>query len=140
MEGQAFLREQIAAHGATDRVSYVCDSFSGLPPGDRSLDGRDKNWGNTPYLEVASEIVAGNFNKYGLLDHNVIFVKGFFNETMPVLSKYIDKLAVMRLDVSFNFPLSGCSWLSVLILFFILHRRETCMKALSMFYTSFMTS
>lgn len=95
-----FARAVMAAYGATDRLSYVCDSFSGLPPGDRSLDNKDKNWDNTPYLEVSSEIVAGSFNKYGLLDHNVIFAKGFFNETMPVLSNYVDKLAVMRLDVS----------------------------------------
>ena len=83
-----------------DRISYVCDSFAGLPPGDRSLDRRDKNWDNEPYLEVASEIVASSFNRYGLLDHNVVFAKGFFNETAPVLSKHVDKLAIMRLDVS----------------------------------------
>ena len=85
---------------ADKRVSYVCDSFSGLPPGDRSLDSKDKNWDNTPYLEVASEIVANNFIKYDLLDYNVVFAKGFFNETMPPLSKKIEKLSVMRLDVS----------------------------------------
>ena len=91
----------IAAHGeAQNRISYVCDSFAGLPPGDRSLDLQDKNWDNTPYLEVASEIVAGSFNRYGLLDHNVVFAKGFFNETMPPLSKHINKLSIMRLDVS----------------------------------------
>eukprot|EP00804_Cyclotella_cryptica_P026712 CCRYP_007948-RA/>CCRYP_007948-RA protein AED:0.18 eAED:0.09 QI:0/0/0.25/1/1/1/4/165/291 len=94
-----FARAVITAHGeAQSRTSYVCDSFAGLPPGDRSLDLNDKNWDNTPYLEVASEIVAGSFNRYGLLDHNVVFAKGFFNETMPPLSKHIDMLSVMRLD------------------------------------------
>lgn len=101
MGSSIFARAVIAAHGeAQTRISYVCDSFAGLPPGDRSLDLQDKNWDNTPYLEVASEIVAGTFNRYGLLDHNVIFAKGFFNETMPPLSKHIDKLSIMRLDVS----------------------------------------
>jgi hypothetical protein len=95
-----FARAVLSAYGQTDRVSYVCDSFSGLPPGDRSLDAQDKNWDNTPYLEVADEIVAGSFSKWGLLDQNVVFAKGFFNETMPPLSKHIQKLAVMRLDVS----------------------------------------
>jgi hypothetical protein len=88
------------------RLSYVCDSFQGLPPGDRSLDRGDKKWDNTPYLEVSSDTVANNFIKYNLLDSNVIFAKGFFNETMPVLSKHIQKLSVMRLDVSIFYLLS----------------------------------
>ena len=82
------------------RVSYVCDSFAGLPPGEKSLDKSDKNWDNTPYLEVSSDVVANNFVKFGLLDSNVVFAKGFFNETMPPLSKHIEKLSIMRLDVS----------------------------------------
>ena len=91
-----FARAVLAAHGEADnRISYVCDSFHGLPPGDRLLDPKDKNWDNTPYLEVASEIVAGSFSKYGLLDSNVIFVKGFFNESMAPLSKHIDNLSIM---------------------------------------------
>eukprot|EP00804_Cyclotella_cryptica_P002164 CCRYP_006580-RA/>CCRYP_006580-RA protein AED:0.27 eAED:-0.34 QI:0/0/0/0.66/0.8/0.83/6/0/338 len=94
-----FARAVISAHGeARRRLSYVCDSFAGLPPGDRSLDLKDKNWDNTPYLEVASETVASSFKRYGLLDENVVFAKGFFNETMPHLSKHIEKLSVMRLD------------------------------------------
>jgi len=95
-----YARAVLATLGETDhRVSYVCDSFQGLPPGDRSLDRHDKGW-ESAYLEVPKEIVADNFNKYGLLDSNVVFAKGFFNETMPPLSKKIGTLAVMRLDVS----------------------------------------
>jgi len=84
----------------SNRNSYVCDSFMGLPPGDKKLAGGDAGWDNTPYLEVASEIVANNFIKYGLLDSNVIFAKGFFNETMPPLAEKITTLSIMRLDVS----------------------------------------
>lgn len=84
----------------TKRLSYVCDSFAGLPPGDKALDKKDQNWDNTPYLEVSFDIVANNFIKYGMLDSNVVFAKGFFNETMPPLSEHIKKLSVMRLDVS----------------------------------------
>lgn len=62
------------------RVSYVCDSFKGLPPGDKNLHKKDKNWDHWPYLEIPSEVVANNFIKYGML-----------NETMPPLSKKIDK-------------------------------------------------
>jgi len=94
-----FARAVITAYGeAETRVSYVCDSFAGLPPGDKNLDPGDRNWDNTPYLEVPLEVVANNFIKYGVLDSNVVFAKGFFNETMPPLSKEIKSLSVMRLD------------------------------------------
>jgi hypothetical protein len=58
----------LAAFGETNRLSFVCDSFAGLPPGDRSLDKRDKYWDSTTYLEVQSEVVASSFSQYGLLD------------------------------------------------------------------------
>ena len=77
-----FARAVLAAFGETKRLSFVCDSFAGLPPGDRSLDKRDKYWDSTPYLEVPSEVVASSFSQYGLLDNNVVFAKGFFNDTM----------------------------------------------------------
>lgn len=80
------------------RVSYVCDSFLGLPPGERQLDRGDKGWDNSVYLKIPSNVVANNFIKYGLLDPNVVFAKGFFNETMPPLSKHIQTLSIMRLD------------------------------------------
>ncbi len=84
----------------SNRVSYVCDSFRGLPPGEKKLSTRDAGWDNTPYLEVSADLVANNFIKYGLLDSNVVFAKGFFNETMPPLAKKIKSLSIMRLDVS----------------------------------------
>ncbi|KAL3770007.1 hypothetical protein ACHAWO_013383 [Cyclotella atomus] len=93
-----FARAVLAAIGETNRLSFVCDSFAGLPPGNRSLDKRDKYWDSTTYLEVPSEVVALSFSQYGLLDSNVVFAKGFFNDTMPPLSKHIQKLAIMRLD------------------------------------------
>ena len=94
-----FARAILNTLGETDRLSYVCNSFAGLPPGDRALDAKDKGWDNIGfYLAVADEIVATNFQKMGMLDSNVVFAKGFFNETMPPLSKHIDKMAVMRLD------------------------------------------
>ena len=94
------------------RVLYMCDSFRGLPPGDKGLDKGDKGWDKSIYLEVLAEIVANNFIKYGLLDSNVVFARGFFNETMPPLSKVVKSLSVTRLDVSTCYNLllrSGCT-------------------------------
>jgi O-methyltransferase len=94
-----FARAVITAHGEQEkRVSYVCDSFSGLPPGDRRLDQKDRSWDNTPYLEVPYEIVANNFMKHNVLDHNVVFAKGFFRDSIGPLSKKIKALSIMRLD------------------------------------------
>jgi len=94
-----FARAVMNVLGEVDRVSYVCDSFAGLPPGDRSLDRKDKGWDlMSGYLAVSEYVVAGNFQKYGLLDSNVVFAKGFFNDTMPPLSKHVKQFAVMRLD------------------------------------------
>ena len=114
-----FAKAVITAYEAEEeeyssrRVSYVCDSFHGLPPGEKKLDVGDTDiWDNVPYLEVPSEVVANNFIKYGLLDSNVVFAKGFFNETMPPLSKRIQKLAIMRLDVS-TYTNSRCVFLKM---------------------------
>lgn len=96
-----FARAVLRTYNETEsRKSFVCDSFRGLSPGDRKLAKRDIGWDNTPFLEASENIMAGGFRKYSLLDSGVIFAKGFFNETMPPLSKHVTKLAIMRLDVS----------------------------------------
>jgi hypothetical protein len=118
-----FARAVLRTYNETDkRKSIVCDSFRGLPPGDKKLAKKDTGWDNTPYLEVSENIVANGFRKYGLLDSGVVFAKGFFNETMPPLSNHVEKLAIMRLDVSANvidillslFPCSDTVGLTVL--------------------------
>ena len=93
-----FARGVIRAHGQQHRKSFVLDSFRGLPPGERGFHGGDAGWDNTPYLEVSAVVVAGNFNSAGLLDENVVFAQGFFNDTIPPLSNMIELLAVIRFD------------------------------------------
>ena len=94
-----FARAVMNMYGQHHRRSFVCDSFEGLPPGDRNLDKGDKNWDDMHwYLAIPEELAAGNFQKYGLLDHNVIFAKGFFNETMPEIKKRAEQFSIMRLD------------------------------------------
>lgn len=95
-----FMRGVIHAYGQQHRKSYVCDSFRGLPP---STLGEDKSisWDNTPYLEVSDEDVKSNFEAMGLSDHNVVFVKGFFSDTMGPLREQRGpegKFSLMRLD------------------------------------------
>ena len=53
-------------------------------------------------LEVADEIVAGAFRKYSLLDGNLVFVEGFFADSIAPLADEVvwpeGALAIVRLD------------------------------------------
>lgn len=92
------MRAVLAANGVNDRKVFVVDSFQGLPPPDTvqyPQDTGDSHY-QIQYLSVSQETVMDNFSKYGLLDENVIFLKGWFKDTLPTAP--IDKIAVLRLD------------------------------------------
>ena len=93
-----YARGILRAYGHGHIKSYVGDSFAGLPYGDNKLHFAEEGYDGTAYLEVDARTVANNFHRFGLLDDKVVFVKGFFNDTMGELSKQVDKLAIMRLD------------------------------------------
>jgi hypothetical protein len=93
-----FARGVLRSLNQGHRKSYVCDSFQGLPAGDKNLHPDDKNWDKTPYLSVSDIVVATSFREAALLDENVIFARGFFNHTMKPLAKQINSLAILRLD------------------------------------------
>lgn len=80
-----------------NRKIFVADSFCGLPKPDEkySADKGDNNH-EFDYLRVSIEEVKNNFRRYGLLTDNVVFLKGFFEDTLPTAP--IDKLSILRLD------------------------------------------
>jgi Macrocin-O-methyltransferase (TylF) len=90
-------RAVMKAYGVTDRYVWVADSFCGLPePNPKyAADANDKHH-SYPELAVSLEDVKSNFAKYDLLDAQVMFLKGWFSETLP--SAEIKSLAVLRLD------------------------------------------
>src|SRR5450755_338933 len=92
------LRAVLKAHGVTDRRVWLADSFAGLPPPDPEHYPADR--GDTlytyPALAVGLESVRENFARYGLLDDQVVFLEGWFRDTLPTAP--IDKLALLRLD------------------------------------------
>jgi hypothetical protein len=93
-----FMRAVLAAHGVTDRRVFVADSFAGLPPPDAALypqDRGDKHY-KQRFLAVSRREVEENFRAYGLLDDQVVFLEGWFKDTLP--SAPIERLAVLRLD------------------------------------------
>ena len=93
-----FMRGVLAAHQVTDRTVWVADSFQGLPrpSGDYPVDGDGFPFWENPTLAISQEEVEKNFAKYGLLDQQVRFLKGWFKDTLPHAP--IDQLAVLRLD------------------------------------------
>jgi hypothetical protein len=93
-----FMRAVLKAYGVSERCVWVADSFEGLPPPDTGKYPYDA--GDTLHqareLAVSLEEVKENFDRYGLLDDQVRFLKGWFRDTLPVAA--IERLAVLRLD------------------------------------------
>ena len=88
-----FMRAALAAYQVNDRQVWVADSFAGLPEIDRRHDGSAWNKGE---MAVSLDTVRNNFARYGLLDEQVVFLKGFFSDTLPTAS--IRQLAILRVD------------------------------------------
>jgi O-methyltransferase len=93
-----FMKGVLAAYG-DQRDIWLCDSFEGLPPPDEKNFPQDTGlrldkeaW----YLAVTDKEVRKNFERYGLLDEHVHFVKGWFRDTLSGLS--VDRISLLRLD------------------------------------------
>jgi O-methyltransferase len=91
------MRAVLKAYEVEDRCVWVADSFCGLPQPKPEVVADTGDLHHTfPELAVPLEEVKANFAKYGLLDGQVKFLKGWFSETLP--SAPIGQLAVLRLD------------------------------------------
>ncbi|MCI0391356.1 MAG: TylF/MycF family methyltransferase [Acidobacteria bacterium] len=93
-----FMRAILKAYGVTDRVVWVADSFEGLPaPNHKEYpDDFGSLYHFLPELSVSLEQVQDNFERYGLLDDQARFLKGWFKDTLPTAP--IERLAVVRMD------------------------------------------
>ncbi|HVE51603.1 MAG TPA: TylF/MycF family methyltransferase [Casimicrobiaceae bacterium] len=92
------MRGVLKAYGDVSRIVWVADSFEGLPTPDAErypADGGDRHH-ELDYLRVSEDQVRETFRRYGLLDDQVRFLKGWFRDTLPRAS--IERLAVLRLD------------------------------------------
>ncbi|QDQ82220.1 TylF/MycF/NovP-related O-methyltransferase [Paraburkholderia megapolitana] len=105
--GMAILmRGILKALGDTSRRVVVADSFEGLPPPgikdsimDNEIWYRFKDEAPEFYLDCkcSLEDVQDNFRAYDLLDDQTIFLKGWFNDTLP--SFKTSAISLIRLDV-----------------------------------------
>jgi O-methyltransferase len=88
-----FMRAVLKAYGIKDRKVWVADSFAGLPEIDAGKETFAWRRGD---MAVSLDTVQTNFARYGLLDAQVQFLKGFFSETLPKAP--VERLAVLRVD------------------------------------------
>ena len=80
------------------RKIYVYDSFEGLPVPDAEkypMDSGDTHY-QIPELSVSLDTVISNFKLIDEDISNIVFVKGWFKDT--VKDNNIDKIAILRLD------------------------------------------
>ncbi|MFY7999256.1 MAG: TylF/MycF family methyltransferase [Candidatus Kapaibacteriota bacterium] len=94
-----FMRGVLKSYNVTDRIVWAADSFSGLPSPNTEKypqDAGDPHHLWSDFLGVSLETVQRNFRRYGLLDEQVRFLKGWFKDTLP--SAPIEQLALLRLD------------------------------------------
>ena len=93
-----YLAGILKAYGANNRRVIVADSFAGLPPPEPSkwpLDQGDTHHTREDLVVSLAEVQA-NFAQFDLLDENVTFVPGFFEDSIPQAG--INELAILRLD------------------------------------------
>jgi O-methyltransferase len=92
------MRAILRAHGVSDRTVWAADSFEGLPPpsADRYPADAGSELHEEPFLTASLDEVKRNFQRYGMLDEQVRFVKGWFRDTLPALRDR--QWSVIRLD------------------------------------------
>jgi hypothetical protein len=92
------MRGILLAYGIVDRTVYLADSFRGVPPPDVQRFPADAGMilHKFDYLTVPLDQVKENFRKYGLLDPQVMFVEGWFRDSLPKLAG--SRFSLIRLD------------------------------------------
>ncbi|MBU2618133.1 MAG: TylF/MycF family methyltransferase [Proteobacteria bacterium] len=93
-----FMKAVLSAYEENERTVFVADSFEGLPKPDATNFPADKGDSHHTenFLAVSQENVEENFRRYNLLDSKVVFLKGWFKDTLPHAP--ITQLSILRLD------------------------------------------
>ncbi len=97
-----FMKALMKVHGVNDKIVWVADSFQVLTKPNEKKYAADRGDKLFKYEELAIplETVKYNFEKYGLLDDNVKFLKGWFKDTLPTAP--IESLHCLGLMVTFT--------------------------------------
>lgn len=87
-----FMRGVLKVLSDQRRV-WIADSFEGLPGPEQQHNSFGWQKGE---MAVSLETVKSNFARYELMDEQVVFMKGFFHETLPTIP--IENLSILRAD------------------------------------------
>ncbi len=93
-----YMRGILEAWEERTRKVFVADSFKGLPPPnakDYPVDAGDVQHTYKKIAVPKNEVIENFFN-YNLMDDRVVFIEGWFKDTLPTAP--IDTLSVLRLD------------------------------------------
>lgn len=94
-----FLRALQVAYGESERVTWLADSFAGVPPPKHDVDREhelDLTEERVPWMAAGPQAVRDNFETYDLLSDRVRFLPGLFADTLPEAP--IERLAILRID------------------------------------------
>jgi O-methyltransferase len=91
------IKAVLSSYDNVTRKVFVADSFEGLPmPNNEYPADFNDQFHIHEELAVSLDQVKLNFEKYDLLDPHVVFVKGWFKDTLPTLDA--GPFALIRLD------------------------------------------
>lgn len=88
------MRALIEGYGMTDRKVFAADSFAGIPKNVHAQNDAVDSWSDrwvAPLDQVKQSI-----ERFGLLDDKIVFVVGFFADSLKQLSG--ERFALIRLD------------------------------------------
>jgi O-methyltransferase len=97
--GACILMKYIIKKLNSNKKVFVADSFEGLPMPNPELYPKDTGDIHHEFneLKISLDEVKNNFKKYNILDDDVIFLKGWFKNTLPLI-KEDQKFSLIRLD------------------------------------------
>lgn len=95
--GACILATAVVQALGSDKKVYVSDSFEGLPKPEAKYSADDNDPHHTlEHLKISLDTVKNNFDRYGFLNDNVVFIKGFFKDSLQKVP--FKKLSVLRMD------------------------------------------
>ncbi len=91
-----YMRAVLSVLGVTDRNVWLADTFEGIPKSTRYTDTEDPVDAWEDRWSASVDQVRTTFARYGMLDKQVMFLKGPFSETLNPCPT--GALSVVRLD------------------------------------------